>query len=234
QTCAIACDGSVYFATENGNECICGEAGDDYDAFGDATNCDKPCSGDADQTCGGFFAANVYLYGDIGPEPAPPAIFTPEGYTYMGCYADNIDDRVLTGDVIKEDPTMESEGCAQLCKGKAYFGTQYGNECWCGEVGRATDDFTRFGPGVCNFDCEGDDKQKCGGRNSISIYALDSPAVDTTPTSSFGYLGCFVDNKNRVLSGKFIHDEPDMSVMKCALFCEGVSTYFGLQNAVSC
>ncbi|CAN0316910.1 unnamed protein product, partial [Ectocarpus fasciculatus] len=64
-------------------QCWCGSAGADYALHGESTDCTYACSGDADQTCGGFDAANVYLYTG-GPPPLD-----------VGCYQDESDARIM-------------------------------------------------------------------------------------------------------------------------------------------
>ncbi|CAN0265590.1 unnamed protein product, partial [Ectocarpus fasciculatus] len=72
ELCEQTCLGNTYFATQYGRECWCGSAGADYALHGESTDCTYACAGDADQTCGGFDAANVYLYTDEStPSPTP-------------------------------------------------------------------------------------------------------------------------------------------------------------------
>lgn len=60
------------------------------------------CSGDDSTTCGGRNAISIY-YGDSTPEPTPTPTPAPvsdwgeEDYTYLGCFADSVVDRVLSG-----------------------------------------------------------------------------------------------------------------------------------------
>ncbi|CAN0567110.1 unnamed protein product, partial [Laminaria digitata] len=57
--------------------------------------------------------------------------------------------------------------CALLCEGSAYFGTEYGNECFCGP---STDDPKSLGERTCDRRCAGDADQICGDRDAISLY----------------------------------------------------------------
>ena len=57
--CTSACDelqGYMYAGVQFAEHCYCG---DSYGRYGNAANCDKPCSGDASQMCGGAYANNV-------------------------------------------------------------------------------------------------------------------------------------------------------------------------------
>lgn len=53
--CAEYCEGEDFFGLQYGLECWCGSANDDEDVFrhGSAT-CEFPCSGDDEETCGGY------------------------------------------------------------------------------------------------------------------------------------------------------------------------------------
>lgn len=59
--------------------------------------CIFKCTGDVAQTCGGYDAISVYCFGGVVPAPPTPAPVEPSAYTYMGCFADSKDDRLLSG-----------------------------------------------------------------------------------------------------------------------------------------
>lgn len=69
--------------------------------------------------------------------------------------------------------------CAELCVGSAYFGTQYGGECWCSgpEANSAFNtDYAALGEGVCDYTCTGHADNSfiaeiCGGFFANSVYA---------------------------------------------------------------
>ncbi|CAM9907593.1 unnamed protein product, partial [Ectocarpus fasciculatus] len=103
--------------------CWCGSADANYALHGESTECNYSCSGDADQICGGFDAANVYLYPvDSTPSPtghSPPLV--------SGCYQDDPEDRIMDY-LALSDASMTTELCEQTCTGSTYFATQYGRE----------------------------------------------------------------------------------------------------------
>lgn len=63
--------------------------------------------------------------------------------------------------------------CYQVCKahcsskGKYYYGTQYGSECWCGEEGT---DYNKYGSATCDRPCSGDPTTICGGSYAMTVY----------------------------------------------------------------
>lgn len=73
-------------------QCFCGLTTDDPEENGSSTDCTMPCTGDADQICGGNKAVSVYEY---------------PRYTYVDCFADG-SDRVLSGQKF-EDAAMTAD-----------------------------------------------------------------------------------------------------------------------------
>ena len=78
--------------------------------------------------------------------------------------------------------------CSFLCryqdKNYAYFGLQYGSECWCGRD--LPDDEFLKDISECNMACVGESRLKCGGFNRMNVYQ----------TSTFSDGDCYEDNKN--------------------------------------
>ncbi|CAB1106277.1 unnamed protein product [Ectocarpus sp. CCAP 1310/34] len=163
QFCADFCAEYAYYGTQYGEECWCGNSG--YDTLGESTDCSFGCSGDAGETCGGFNAMSVYSTGSDPVEtPTPVAVIEPTDPTYLGCYVDSQTDRIFP--VTTASDVMTLAFCADFCAEYAYYGTQYGEECWCGNsgydtLGESTD---------CNYDCSGDADETCGGFNAMSVY----------------------------------------------------------------
>ncbi|CAM9719121.1 unnamed protein product, partial [Sphacelaria rigidula] len=94
-----------------------------------------------------------------------------------------------------------SQACASLCRGSAFFGTEFGEECYCGS---SSDDPELFDNADCNMGCSGDASETCGGRNAVSVYQFtEDPSA---------YAGCFVDSsRDRVLTGSSRTDESGMT-----------------------
>ncbi|CAN0092559.1 unnamed protein product, partial [Sphacelaria rigidula] len=83
------------------------------------------------------------------------------------------------------------QACSEACDGYAFFGTEWGVECFCGVASDVPDE---LGRATCDMDCPGDASRTCGGLNAISVYAFNDRAPE--------YAGCFVDSSiDRVLTG---------------------------------
>lgn len=75
----------------------------DFQASGDADNCDISCAGDASQQCGGLWALSVFSTEPVSlPNPIP-----------LGCYGDD-NDRVV-GEMKLEDLKLTREVGAVVC-----------------------------------------------------------------------------------------------------------------------
>ncbi|CAM9604115.1 unnamed protein product, partial [Ectocarpus sp. 12 AP-2014] len=171
ETCSAK--GAAYMATQWGVECWCSRDGSlDYDRHGDTGVCDYPCIGDESETCGGVHSFNLYR---LSWAPAP------EDEEYVGCYADNKGDRVLS-DMISSDD-MTAAVCREHCADNdaPYYGTQFSSECWCG-TSDDEDDYERHGEGVCHMACSGDSTVACGGYDAYSLFKYDNGGE--TPTTA--------------------------------------------------
>ncbi|OPB42289.1 hypothetical protein A0O28_0034060 [Trichoderma guizhouense] len=103
------------------------------------------------------------------PSKGNSAAATVGGYTYAGCYQDNIG-RVLTGDILPNLGPMTNDKCVANCvsKGFSIAATEYGGQCYCGNdlVGSA-----KLAESQCTMACEGNSKEVCGGSWAISVYS---------------------------------------------------------------
>ena len=103
---------------------------------------------------------------------------TIDGWTYLGCGTDKVGQRAMTKASSASDD-MTNEKCAKFCSGGdkktegkqfAFFGTQYGRECYCDDDVRADAMPVSGVLGTCKMACGGDGSQKCGGYGAMSIW----------------------------------------------------------------
>ncbi|CBJ30578.1 conserved unknown protein [Ectocarpus siliculosus] len=203
-------------------ECWC--QGPDIDLrHGDGT-CDYVCSGDSSIKCGGFDSFTLY---ELESEGLPVA---PMGDNYVGCFADDKEDRVLGSKM--SSGSMTPEVCAAYCADDSpshtYYATQWGRECWC-----ARDvDYSRHGEGSCDYTCTGDSGTTCGGYDAFDLFKLEEDSL--SPPSEDYYLGCFADDKgDRVLEDKI--SASDMTLETCEEHCTALDKpFFALQWGKEC
>ncbi|CAM9855150.1 unnamed protein product, partial [Scytosiphon promiscuus] len=209
----------THYATQYGRECWCQD--ESIHLRHGAGSCDYQCSGDDSIVCGGFDSFSLYdLEG--GELPSPPT-----DDNYVGCFADDQNDRVLGAQSSSSE--MTSEACASYCAdespGNTHYATQWGQECWC-----AAEVDLRHGDGTCDMACTGDAGTTCGGFDAFDLFELEPPP----PSEDEHYLGCFADDKrDRVLGDKT--SSGSMSLQVCEDYCTVMDKpFFALQWGEEC
>ncbi|KAF1949918.1 DUF1929-domain-containing protein [Byssothecium circinans] len=219
--------------------------------------CNMACLGNRTQTCGGADRLNMYQFGNgpsstsstapteqptgqptfqptdtpattSSPTSVPVATALPTGWTYKGCWIDNINGRIM-GTQLSDDNQMTIESCVARCINLGYTvaGMQYATQCFC-------DDFLRRGatPGPesdCNMNCAGNANEKCGAGNRDSVYSsVDGPltvypvpAVQTSGLGNFKYLGCYRDDAQQRALPYFMNlpnNTANNCIQQCAVF----------------
>ncbi|KAI4717875.1 WSC-domain-containing protein [Aureobasidium sp. EXF-10727] len=169
-------------------------------------------------------------------------------YTYMGCYNETHDRRALNGNS-RAGSTNSLDSCATFCTGYAYFGVEYGSECYCGSTIYANSILQSDETG-CSVPCAANASQKCGGADFLNVYYINvtSSATSTTTSSalstptgpvtvqsvgSFSHMGCYTEATNgRALTG-LNKANSSVSVDFCASYCSAY-TYFGVEYGTEC
>eukprot|EP00903_Cladosiphon_okamuranus_P021312 g19583.t1 len=237
---------NTHFGTQYGRECWCVNdptLGSINKYIDEPAACNYPCTGDADEFCGGSFAMNVFeIDGTVTPAPTAPDTLAPvpgpiaggDGYSYVGCRADDSDDRVMGG-IEEISSKMTTELCFDICSqdgANTHFGTQYGVECFCVDdpelesINKYIDE-----PTACDYECPGDSGEYCGGYDALSVYEIRA--------SPFTELDCFNDPRDeRIMEFKMeTSSSTTMSAQVCYEMCvnEGAGyAYFGLQYSYEC
>ena len=88
---------------------------------------------------------------------------------YLGCFVDNAE-RDIKGSFLRTK-TMTNEMCINTCQEQGYkiAGTQYGEQCFCGNSYGSLD---RASDADCSSKCAGDDSEYCGGGWRNSVYRV--------------------------------------------------------------
>jgi len=96
------------------------------------------------------------------------------GFTYIGCYTDNLNSRALTGIEFANigNHQVSNTNCINYCAANGYIlaGTEYGGQCFCGNSFSAGSGSTLVANSMCTFVCEGDSTQICGDSVRLSVY----------------------------------------------------------------
>ncbi|KAM7197259.1 WSC domain containing protein [Rhypophila sp. PSN 637] len=199
QKCADICRASNFpvFGLEYYTECYCGNGLAPGSAPAPETECSFPCAGNSNELCGGDWRINVFEFSTDTTAPTSTAPSTPtptpslDGWVSEGCYTEANGQRALS-DVSFYNDAMTLEKCATVCDGYAWFGVEYGRECYCGNT--LNEGSVPAAAAECNFPCPGKLSQTCGAGNRLNLYSADSEECEddddiatsstTVPTST--------------------------------------------------
>ncbi|KAK0657827.1 WSC domain-containing protein, partial [Cercophora newfieldiana] len=216
--------GSTYSGVSHGNKCSCSDR-PPYSQPAPEHECSLPCTGDASTSCGG--KNRIHVWG--APLPVRERVGP---YKYQGCFTDSRDDKSLTGKVTR-DSEMTLEKCSSECKEYAFFGVEYGTQCFCGTELEVS---ARRKPQYeCAMRCGGNPNEICGDGDRLSVYGngATTPVKSPEQAGGFKFAGCWSDSvAARSLYGEVLRDG-EMTVEMCARFCKG-SKYMGLEYGSQC
>lgn len=90
---------------------------------------------------------------------------------------DSVNSRPLTSLSVLNNAAESLEACATFCAGYKYFGTEYGQECYCGN----TLGYVTVEPETdCNMPCTRNQREYCGVGNRLSLYQYNAPLISLT------------------------------------------------------
>ncbi|KAK4119092.1 WSC-domain-containing protein [Parathielavia appendiculata] len=223
-SCAAFCSRYKYFGLEFARECYCDNTISSAATIADNSECSFPCAGDATATCGAGDRLSVYENTAPASGPAPAEL---DGISYAGCFHE-APGRALPFRGTSA-PDMTAAKCAEHCTGYAYFGTEYGSECYCGnEVPTVAAPESQ-----CSMTCSGESSQLCGAGGRLNVYGpVPVASTPVEPVGNYVYQGCYTDSPQRVLSGSALHDD-HMTLEMCAAACSSYA-WFGVEYSKEC
>ncbi|KAG6269149.1 hypothetical protein E4U47_004269 [Claviceps purpurea] len=238
EKCAKYCSAYVYWGTEYGRECYCGNSLDKSSAAAPLNDCNMVCGGDHSQYCGAGNRIELYSTTSAPPIPTPTATLTHKptvsAYTLIGCWTEGNGVRAL-GQGLTISDKMTNEACAATCKAYKYFGTEYGTECYCGSY---LSDSSKTAPlEDCNMPCSGDSYEYCGASSRLELY--QNPNITTgnpeqpAAVGNYVLVGCQTEgNGTRALAGPVVAHS-NMTNQVCATWCKDYE-YFGTEYGREC
>ncbi|KAF7323642.1 Galactose oxidase [Mycena kentingensis (nom. inval.)] len=185
ENCIAFCDAKnfVFAGVEFMQECYC----DNFilaDAQNtDMTECAVPCTGNADETCGGANRVEIFWSGVTPPAPPSMPEFIGE-WQNLGCFADNVngDGRALVNVATGIEGPLTLESCTTACfnMGMPLAGAEFSSECYCGSA-ISNGGFLVL-PDVCSMTCAGNVSEFCGGPNLLTVYNYTGTDLPPPPT----------------------------------------------------
>lgn len=177
ELCATACRslGYKYSGTEYSSECWCDNVQPDNTTLASSTDCSMQCSGDKAQMCGAGNRLSVIV--DSTWKQTFSARQSYGTWTLMNCYVDT-SSRVLPNGVDLSASGGSSNAtiahCLDACaaSGYQYCGEEYYSECYGGQLSSTAVVASGADPlsAGCNYPCNGNKTEACGGSNRILIY----------------------------------------------------------------
>ncbi|KAJ7482564.1 hypothetical protein FB451DRAFT_1084926 [Mycena latifolia] len=240
ENCIGFCDSKkfVFAGVEFMQECYCDDFIENSAVTAPITDCNLPCTGDRNESCGGPGRLNIFW---SGAEPPPPPTIPPSigKWESLGCYSDNLNGqgRSLVN-AVNVEGQVSLETCTSACfdAGMPLSGTEFADECYCGPAivnGGAPEPISD-----CNTACAGNISEFCGGPNRLTVYnytGTDLPpppvggdgggaaggvtAIATDLPSPWAYVGCFVDGATgRALTIET--DNANLTMEICVATCD--------------
>jgi len=247
EMCQTYCTSKGYRVSgiEYGTQCFCdltvnptGQLAGGINTF---SGCGATCPGNKKEFCGGSAMMNVYNNTDpkmkvtnntansVLQLTVPVAKFNKN---YIGCYSDN-GPRTLNGTNTYSPNNMTVDNCAAFCN-TPYYGVEYANQCYCGfgmSNGKLLDRSASPATSNCNYRCNGNFSDICGGSGTISVYKNPAyePVTITQKVGTYAAKGCLTDpgTNGRALAAAMTSSN-NMTVANCVAFCqEGKYKYAG-------
>ncbi|KAK5990052.1 WSC domain-containing protein [Cladobotryum mycophilum] len=152
----------------------------------------------------------------------PPCLSPFKPFVYSGCFQDGAPGQPAA--LIYRSPQstdkMTVENCVAECKGNGfrYAGLSYYGQCFCGD----TVNGAQLGEDKCNFPCNGNKSETCGGNQILSVWQDPTFPTGDVDIGDYKEAGCYSDNsKNgRTLSWSAQVDEPTFTIETCLTACE--------------
>ncbi|EGS17224.1 uncharacterized protein CTHT_0065420 [Thermochaetoides thermophila DSM 1495] len=258
ELCASLCSGFIYFGTEYGRECYCGNSLNAGSTEAPLSECNMVCAGDQFEYCGAGNRLDLYVLANAPTVTANPTTTaapshqpTASPFAFVGCWTEGTTGRTLSDKTFASgDMTVES--CAAFCDGYKYFGVEYSSECYCGNTINPT---SSEAPSLndCNMLCSGNPSQYCGGPSRLDLYENEDVIAPTTPSSTstpstptqpstviaptaqatWSSKGCYTEATGmRALSEQTLASD-NLTLEMCAEFCNGYQ-FFGTEYSREC
>lgn len=103
------------------------------------------------------------------------------GYNLVSCWMEATGARALKDATFAYDG-MTLESCAANCTGFAYWGTEYGRECYCGN---SLDSTSTSAPlADCNMVCGGNANEYCGAGSRLELYLTSASKLPSSTSTT--------------------------------------------------
>ena len=206
---------------EFGRECYCGSvmtSGATNTTVLNDENCGMACANNTNENCGGSNTLELWN----NPSLYRNAAVLPTGWASTGCRTDS-STRALSAYTFSSS-SMTQELCMTTClsKGFTLAGTEYSNECFCGNSFSSTS--TIVTDGSCDMNCAGNKFELCGGPFRLTTFNYTSQAASVPPATAnlpagWASLGCMTDSQSTRALAQYTITSSSMTVELCMSTC---------------
>lgn len=162
---------------EFGTQCFCANSLAASAQLTSQAGCTRACAGDATEICGDANRLSVYSNGSPAQLAIPTIPSVVGNYNAYQCMTEATSGRALSGPSYADSASMTLESCAKFCNGYKYFGTEWSQECYCGN---SFETGSKVAPASdCSMSCSGNVNQLCGAASRLTTYEL-SPNANVT------------------------------------------------------
>lgn len=174
------------------------------------------------------------------PAACPGQPETVGSWRSYGCYSEAFDGRALRDQTYADD-NMKLADCGNFCADYAYFGIEYGRECYCGDELDPT--ATRRPGSECSMTCKASAGcEYCGAGRRLSVYnntgkggpgsALPQP---TGLPDGWASYGCWIDGVHGRILKQQVPDDAKLTLSSCAKTCADLGyTIAGAEYSRQC
>ncbi|KAK6086342.1 copper radical oxidase [Seiridium cupressi] len=150
-------------------------------------------------------------------------------FSYLDCYSEPSGGRAIELKSTSSD-AMTTEYCASFCSDYKYFGTEYSEQCFCGnQISSGSNPTTG-----CTMTCKGNSSEICGDGGKLSLYInKDYVAPSVATISGWAYQGCHTEGSGERLLQEKSSTDDNMTPQKCADACSGYR-YAGIEYGREC
>ncbi|CAK7205222.1 hypothetical protein SEUCBS139899_007989 [Sporothrix eucalyptigena] len=160
-------------------------------------------------------------------------------WVYQGCYTEGSTGRALAA-LSETNNEMTYEECAAYCSAYAFFGVEYGDQCYCGNY--LTTGSNKTSESDCSTYCAGDSSELCGAGNRLNVYyqtgKQTGPPVAQARVGTFAYLGCYSEGTAARALASASFSSANMTQEACATYCTSGTktnyTLFGVEYSTQC
>ncbi|CAK7566564.1 MAG: hypothetical protein SEPTF4163_004511 [Sporothrix epigloea] len=254
-----ALGGYTYAGLEYAGECWVGNSISSGASKAASAACTMACNGNKTELCGGSLLLDLYQFNATAvvtlnkarlstssstisnrSMTTSKAVHTTKptlgNWVYQGCYTEATASRALAA-LSQANSQMTYEKCAAFCSSYAFFGVEYGDQCYCGNY--LTTSSNKTAESDCSIPCTGDASELCGAGSRLNVYYQTGkqigPPLAQPRVGDYVYSGCYSEATSGRALASASFSAANLTQELCAAYCAQKShAMFGVEYATQC